>query len=702
MDDVLKNGLGSHKSAPPSQHNAAAKSRAVALALQAFDEEKKISAGTQGSAEGSRFTSALKHLWSFKMNRKTFYRSAAAALVLFPAVGYVIHDQRLFRAPPSAPEFAMARGQSMGPSTAGDATKTSGARPTIEGQNRKDGGSIAVEIPEALAQADQQTVDSYLYRDDVGIPRVNRMQTDLTVSDASAVERAVNQKLAASQLAIIESMRLATGQMSGNARELTAMSMQVNPSVPRFVAEAVNGLKHVASDPVSTFSIDVDTASYAYARRSIMGGQLPPPDSVRVEEMVNYFPYDWQGPQSAAEPFKANVSVVPTPWNPDTRLMHIAIKGYEVPKTTEVASNIVFLIDVSGSMDQSDKLPLLKSAFSMFVDTLGADDTVSIVTYAGDSAVALEPTKASDKATIFAALDGLRSGGGTHGAAGIHTAYDLAEKSFRKDGVNRIFLATDGDFNIGVSGDEELKRLVEAKRKSGVFLSVLGFGGDNYNDGLMQTLAQNGNGVAAYIDTLAEAQKTLVEESSSAVVPIANDVKIQVEFNPAQVEEYRLIGYETRALERQDFNNDKVDAGDIGSGHSVTAIYEVVPKGSKAVSVDTLRYEDKAAKPVVDESGEMAFVKIRYKKPGESDSQLITTPVMTDYASFSLGEAEGDVRFSVAVAAFGQKLRGETSVSGYSWDDVEKLALSGRGTDEFGYRAEFLKLVRLASSLEVR
>jgi Ca-activated chloride channel family protein len=474
----------------------------------------------------------------------------------------------------------------------------------------------------------------------------------------------------------------------------------------RFTSKDVNPVKSVATDPVSTFSIDVDTASYAYARQSIMNGRLPEVDSVRVEEMINYFPYDWKPPESADQAFKANITVVPTPWNKNTELMHIGIKGYEIQQAEQRPANLVFLIDVSGSMDEPDKLPLLKSAFRLLVNKLKPTDTVSIVVYAGNSGVVLEPTKAADKAKILAAIDNLTPGGSTAGAEGIEAAYKLAEKAFVKDGVNRIFLATDGDFNVGPSDDEALKTMIESRRKSGIFLSVLGFGTGNYNDALMQTLAQNGNGVAAYIDTLAEAQKTLVQEATASLFPIAKDVKIQVEFNPEKIAEYRLIGYETRALKREDFNNDKIDAGEIGSGHRVTAIYEITPKGSLAVLNDDLRYADKAKQDAaaVDTrnapTDELAFVKIRYKKPNEDKSNLITMPVKADEVKASVDDAPADVRFSVAVAAFGQKLKNEGQVSDYSWDNIIKLGTDAKGADPFGYRAEFLKMVELSKSLK--
>lgn len=468
----------------------------------------------------------------------------------------------------------------------------------------------------------------------------------------------------------------------------------------RFASADPNPVKSVATDPVSTFSADVDTASYSYVRRSLLGGSLPDAEAVRVEELVNYFPYDWKGPETAEKPFNATVTVMPTPWNKGTELLHIGIKGFDTVPTEQPAANLVFLIDVSGSMDETDKLPLLKSAFRLLVGKLKDTDTVSIVTYAGDAGVVLEPTAAKEREKILDAIDDLQPGGSTAGAEGIEAAYKLAQKAFKKDGVNRVMLATDGDFNVGPASDEDLKRIIEERRKSGIFLSVLGFGRGNYNDGMMQTLAQNGNGTAAYIDTLAEAQKALVEEAGSSLFPIAKDVKFQIEFNPDRIAEYRLIGYETRVLNREDFNNDKVDAGDIGSGHRVTAIYEVTPKGSPAVLNDPLRYgKGEASATPAAGSGELAFLKMRWKKPDGDKSELVTMPVTDANAVTDVNAASADIRFSVAVAAFGQKLKGVSALQDYAYGSILGLAEAARGNDPFGYRAEFLKLVQLAGGL---
>jgi len=467
----------------------------------------------------------------------------------------------------------------------------------------------------------------------------------------------------------------------------------------KFTDIKTNPVKIARDEPVSTFSIDVDTSSYSFVRGELNQNVLPQKDAVRVEEMINYFPYDYAGPADRTVPFKANVSVFPSPWNPDTRLMHIGIKGFSLNGQEKPRSNLVFLVDTSGSMDEPNKLPLLQNSLKLLVDTMGPEDTVSIVTYAGNAGTVLEPTKAKDKAKIIGALDRLMAGGSTAGAEGIRQAYQLAEQSFDKTGINRVILATDGDFNVGITDPEELKSFIERKRDSGVTLSVLGFGRGNYNDEMMQTLAQNGNGNAAYIDTLNEARKVLVDEVSSTLFTIAQDVKIQVEFNPDTVSEYRLIGYETRMLQREDFNNDKVDAGDIGSGHTVTAIYEITPRDSKSKLNDDLRYgtSETPAKAGADEYG---FVKIRYKLPGEKDSKLISEPVKIDAAAANTDAAPQESRFATAVAAFGQLLRGGQYTKSYSYDDVIALAQGAKGKDEFGYRAEFVNLVRLAKSAQ--
>jgi Ca-activated chloride channel family protein len=466
----------------------------------------------------------------------------------------------------------------------------------------------------------------------------------------------------------------------------------------RFENVDPNPVKVVSENPVSTFSIDVDTASYSFMRSSLNSNVLPQKAAVRVEELINYFPYDYARPDDKSAPFKASVSVFPSPWNTDRKLMHIGIAGFDLKAAEKPHSNLVFLLDTSGSMNAPNKLPLVVNSMKLLLETLHPDDTVAIVTYAGNAGTALEPTQVKDKAKILQALNRLNSRGSTAGAEGIRQAYELAQQSFKKKGVNRVILATDGDFNVGITDRNELKSYIERKRKTGIFLSVLGFGRGNYNDALMQTLAQNGNGNAAYIDTLSEARKVLVEEASSTLFPIAKDVKLQVEFNPLKVAEYRLIGYETRMLKRQDFNNDKVDAGDIGAGHRVTALYEITPVGSKSPSVDMLRYGSSTKKPAAGKTDEYGFLKIRYKLPKEDTSKLITTPVGSGSDFASIKAAPNEARFATAVAAFGQILKGGQHTGAYSYDDVIALAQSAKGKDEFGYRSQFINLVRLAKS----
>ncbi len=469
----------------------------------------------------------------------------------------------------------------------------------------------------------------------------------------------------------------------------------------RFERLEDNPVKTAAEEPVSTFSIDVDTASYAFVRRALSGGHLPQKDAVRVEELINYFDYDYELPRDRKKPFKPTVAVYPTPWNPETKLLHIGIKGYDIEKSERPRANLVFLLDVSGSMSSPDKLPLLKSSLKMLVGELRPEDTVAIAVYAGAAGTVLEPTSVRNKGRILAALDRLTAGGSTAGGEGIRLAYSLAEAGFDPGATNRVILATDGDFNVGIRDADELKGFVERKRDTGVYLSVLGFGQGNYNDTLMQKLAQNGNGNAAYIDTLSEARKVLVDEAGSTLFTIAKDVKIQVEFNPALVAEYRLIGYESRMLRREDFRNDKVDAGEVGAGHSVTAIYEITPTGSPARLVEPLRYGKAPTLPEGSEGGEYAFLKVRYKLPDEDKSRLMTTPVKAGDAGVeygSLEKAPAEARFAASVAAFAQILKGGRYTGEFGYGDVLALATPARGPDTFGYRSEFLNLVRLAES----
>ncbi|TYC64783.1 VWA domain-containing protein [Stappia sp. BW2] len=466
----------------------------------------------------------------------------------------------------------------------------------------------------------------------------------------------------------------------------------------RFASAEANPLKRTSADPVSTFSVDVDTASYSYVRSTLSRGRLPTPDAVRVEEMVNYFDYNYPVPEKGGHPFSTNVSVVDTPWNEHTKLMQVGIQGYKVPLDDLPPQNLVFLIDTSGSMADANKLPLLQQSFRLLLSSLRDEDEVAIVTYAGSSGVLLEPTKVADKTRILEKINALTSGGSTAGHEGLKGAYALAETMTGDGEQTRIILATDGDFNVGLSDPDSLKRYVAEQRENGTALSVLGFGRGNYNDELMQTLAQNGQGVAAYIDTLSEARKVLVDQVVSSISMIAQDVKIQVEFNPETVAEYRLIGYETRTLKTEDFKNDKVDAGDIGAGHNVTALYEITPVGSPAEKFSDLRYgpEEKIEPVQASYSGELAFVKLRYKQPGDKEGTLIQTPVMEDTSGIPMSET----LFAASVAAFGQMLKGTDYLQDWDFKAIEKLASENKGADPFGYRSEFLTLVRLADVAE--
>jgi Ca-activated chloride channel homolog len=456
-----------------------------------------------------------------------------------------------------------------------------------------------------------------------------------------------------------------------------------------------NPIHRVAEAPVSTFSVDVDTGSYSNVRRLLNGGALPPTDAVRVEELINYFPYDYALPRDG-RPFAVHTALAPAPWNAQRVLLRVAIKGQDVARQSLPPANLVFLVDVSGSMHSADKLPLLQSSLKLLVDQMRPVDRISLVTYAGATQLVLPPTSGADKATIKAAIDGLRAGGGTAGASGIALAYSAAQQSFVPGGINRILLATDGDFNVGVSDTEQLKKMVEQKRRSGVSLSTLGFGTGNYNEALMEQIADVGDGAYSYVDNLMEGHKVLVSEMSSTLATIAQDVKVQIEFNPALVQEYRQIGYENRQLRREDFNNDKVDAGDIGAGHTVTALYELTLTGARSAT-DPLRYGT-VGQTAAANTSELAHLRLRYKLPGRSASELMETPIRRE-AMRPLAQADADFRFATAVAGFGQVLRGGRYTGDWAQADARALAAASLGDDRFGYRSEFLRLAGLAQAL---
>ena len=727
---MTEDKLNALKDLPPPPPRAEAKAAALAAAMAAFDGlAENIADEPQGNGGPARLKHASQPKRRQTMRAPTNYKIAASIAVLAVAVPMALYVAGLH----NSSELAGGVGDEFAQSPP---TKTVGgddlAKGPLKDTREEDGKPVAL-LPlgkvekERLAQdnslepkaepklaektvggqAPQPTIapsQQARRQDYAGAPRDQRAGKEDEHKGAWEINMPApppSDRLIGATKAgkpdVARQPQPVAGLSSTDADQFAAPEPQEHRDA--FATVASNPVKQVAAEPVSTFAIDVDTASYSFVRRALNAGQLPPKDAVRVEEMINYFPYNYPRPETAETPFRPTVTVTSAPWKPTNKLIHIGIKGYDITSAERPRANLVFLIDVSGSMEPADRLPLLKNAFRMLVEELKPEDKVGIVTYASGSGVALVPTPVAQKEKILAAIDRLGAGGSTAGAQGITDAYGLAIAHFDKAGVNRVILATDGDFNVGISNVEELKGFIERKREAGVFLSVLGVGRGNYNDELMQALAQNGNGTAAYVDTLNEARKVLVDEASSTLFPIAKDVKIQVEFNPAQVSEYRLIGYETRALRREDFNNDKVDAGDIGSGHTVTAIYEVTPVSAPKL-VDDLRYrsgaESGAAAPSQD--GELGFLKLRYKLPKEDTSKLITLPITAALAKPDMMAAPEDVRFSVAVAAFGQLLRGTPYLQNYGFDEVLALAQTGRGADTYGYRAEFLNLVRLAKS----
>jgi len=491
------------------------------------------------------------------------------------------------------------------------------------------------------------------------------------------------------------------GQSSTASYEATSDATFDEASPPesteKYKANDISPVRAVASAPISTFAVDVDTAAYANVRRFLTRGQLPPKDAVRSEELVNYFRYDYPLPGDRGAPFSITTDVAQTPWNPDTRLLRVGLRGYDLARSQRPPANLVFLIDVSGSMDEPDKLPLVKEALSMLADNLRRQDSVSIVVYAGAAGLVLPPT--NDPRLIRAALDDLQAGGSTAGGEGLQLAYATARATFRPEGINRVILATDGDFNVGITDQKQLEELIEQNRDDGITLTTLGFGQGNLNDAMMESVADKGNGNYAYIDSASEARKVLDEELSSTLFTIAKDVKVQVEFNPAQVSQYRLIGYENRALKEEDFANDHVDAGEIGAGHQVTALYEIVPTGSKGWLPER-RYagNQRGEASSGSDAGELATVKLRYKLPNGDTSRLIERPV--DAAQLRNAPLpSGDMAFAVSVAGFAQKLRGDSLLGDWGYADIRRLAGTQWGFSSQAYwRREFLGLVDIAQS----
>ncbi len=675
MSDELKRIEDIFKAQQVDAPRDAARDAAIQAAMHAFDEKK--SEARQGNPIGQRLTEQGNKIYrslNWRRLMKTFepkFAYAAAGGVSLLVMAFAVTNlntsfsPQLERAAELAPQLFRSQGGTAAIERADDLAATPPpSQPTVQKQIP----NMAAEP--SFAPTPTQRLD-------------NRSRVTGVVGGLS------HRKLKMSEAD--------TSDGAASPGRIAPEPVFVLPSDGElFPVADTNPVKRVTEDPLSTISVDVDTASYAFMRAAINAGSLPPQAGVRVEEMINYFDYDYAGPADASQPFSTTLSIMPTPWNSGTKLVSIGIQGYELPAAELPGANLVFLIDTSGSMNAPNKLPLLRNSFKLLLSTLKPEDTVSIVTYAGSAGTVLEPTKVADEQSILKALDRLEAGGSTAGEAGIQQAYQLAESQMIEGGVNRVILATDGDFNVGISDPDRLKDFIERKRDNGVTLSVLGFGRGNYNDALMQALAQNGNGNASYIDTLSEARKVLVEEAGSTLFTIANDVKLQVEFNPAVVSEYRLIGYETRVLAREDFNNDKVDAGDIGAGHTVTALYEVTPVGSDSELMDDLRYSSDDAPAAAGDVNEYGFLKIRYKLPGETTSKLISTPITTALEVDRIEDASQSARFAASVAAFGQLLKGGRYLGSYGYDDVIVLAGGAKGDDEFGYRSEFINLVRLA------
>jgi Ca-activated chloride channel family protein len=660
MTDHRPDPLKSLAEMPAPTPRAEARARALAAARTAYDESaaKDSEKAPKGNPRTRRLTSITSILKGFSiMDMRIPLGTAAVALLVLP-LGYQLYSTTALTRTTQNVQTA--------------ATPVTRPAP------------VPVPQPEAAAEvASGQALDNAR-----AITVANGIQPMLVDSDDIPAPPSAPSPMSAAPI---------SGVAERGPMPTSPMALELNED--EFTSFEEQRLKLAAEEPVSTFSIDVDTASYSYVRRMLEDGFVPERDAVRIEELVNYFPYDYAPAPSAEVPFQPTLKVFPTPWNEKTQILSIGIRGYEPPAEAIAPSNLVFLIDTSGSMEDADKLPLFKRAFGLLLDQLSEKDTVSIVAYAGSAGIVLEPTKASEKTKILSALDELSAGGSTAGAAGIELAYRLAEEA-RISGTNRVILATDGDFNVGIDDPEALKQFIAKKRQSGTSLSILGFGRGNLDDATMQALAQNGNGNASYISNFAEARKVLVEEVGGTLHTIAQDVKIQVEFNPAMVSEYRLIGYETRNLNREDFNNDAVDAGDIGAGHTVTALYEITPAGSDGAQVDPLRYGTPSAQTSAGDAEELAFLKMRYKLPGESISQLIEQPVTPQVVYGDIADAGPDAQFAVAVAAFGQKMRGSAYGASMPWTKILDLARAGRGTDEGGYRAEFIRLVGTAALLQ--
>jgi len=699
MDEMDKLRAGLKAASPPA--DPAAKAAALARAMESFDRAQETRAPERPMSDRPdqvRFLNGVRIMLSKLTSRPALAATASVAAI---CVGVLVAQPALWHAPKVAPAPQPVSAPPVAP------TAPAKAEAPLAKVAAPPPAAAPADMP-APATLDATTADGGTTES----PPVSALAPEpapTAPDEAKALaEPAIAPQPASPAASIAENDALAGGALgatsTNDASRSRALAEGEAPPFADMAAPApdsevfanadANPVRIVAEAPVSTFSIDVDTASYSVVRSSLNAGSLPPPEAVRIEEMVNYFPYDYAAPKAGEAPFRASLGLFPTPWNKGTEILRIGLQGALPATDDRPALNLVFLIDTSGSMDEPNKLPLLKQSLRLMLDRLSPQDRVAIVTYAGSAGEVLAPTPATDREAILGALDRLGAGGSTAGAEGLDLAYRIAERMQGKGRIGRIILATDGDFNVGISDPGALKDLVAAKRDSGTYLSVLGFGRGNLDDATMQALAQNGNGQAAYIDTLAEAQKVLVDQFTGALFPIANDVKIQIEFNPATVAEYRLIGYETRALKREDFNNDRVDAGEIGAGLQVTALYEVTPVGSAAQLSDPLRYGATPTAPARPASSELGFLKLRYKAPGATGSKLIETPIPA-----TLTEPDADARFATAIAGFGQLLKGGTYLQGWGWADAIALANGARGSDPFGYRTEAVQLMRLGQSL---
>ena len=702
MSDDLDDLRAALKAAPAPDGDA--KARAMRLAMENFDRLQGTALASRSSEDrqGAAPLNGVRRMFHYLTSRPALAATTSvAALIIGVAVILPVADLRIGQptvvvetpktepTPPMDPVADVAQPEAV---LTTEAAPTGGEGAALTQETDVADAPLVVEeqvVTDNLARADLGSADSSVAAaEPAPEPLAEAPMADMEALPAAPVEGLLTE----AEPRLRAEAKMEGGEMAYLPAPTSAAPDAMPAPVENTEAysnEAPNPVKVTAEEPVSTFSIDVDTASYAVVRSSLTGGYLPTPDQVRIEEMVNYFPYAYAAPEGEAA-FASTISVMPTPWNPGTRLVTIGIQGALPEVAARPPLNLVFLIDTSGSMEDANKLPLLKQSLSLMLSELRPEDQVAIVTYAGSAGEVLPPTKAAERDTILRSLENLMAGGSTAGAEGLELAYQVAE-GMKADGeVTRILLATDGDFNVGVSDPEGLEAYVAKKRETGTYLSVLGFGRGNLDDAVMQSLAQNGNGTAAYIDTLSEARKVLVDQLTGALFPIADDVKIQVEWNPATVAEYRLIGYETRALRREDFNNDKVDAGEIGAGTQVTAIYEVTAPGSDALLNDPLRY---GAAPVEGAAGELGFLRLRWKAPGEDASTLVETPI-----TGTEGSSE-ETRFAAAVAGFGQLLQGSVYLGDWGWDQAIALAVANRGEDAFGYRIEAVNLMRLAQSL---